>query len=91
MLGSSLCCYFEEKKVESVSIFNVFVFNSDIPNLSILWYLEALGISQSDDNGSELDREILNNFEKYEKIGNNRYETGLLWKNEKLRLLVIIK
>ncbi|GFQ94157.1 transposable element Tcb2 transposase [Trichonephila clavata] len=65
---------------------NLSTLNAVREDLTCLWDLESLGIRHVEDKISELDGEILNKFENNLKFVNKRYETGLLWKDDKKKL-----
>ncbi|XP_054709007.1 uncharacterized protein LOC129218706 [Uloborus diversus] len=60
--------------------------DNELESLRFLWELESLGIMQSRENVSEVEKEIIDKFESNLKFVYNRYETSLLWKEDKSKV-----
>ncbi|GFQ78053.1 uncharacterized protein TNCT_102501 [Trichonephila clavata] len=75
LFGYSLCGTFEEggNKMKNAAVLNLSALNAVREDLTCLGELESLGIRHVEDKISELDGEILNNFENSLKFVNKRY------------------
>lgn len=87
LFGYSLCGAINDDQNLSkrASVLSLSVSDMEQKGLKMLWDLECLGI-KSEENVSEIDKEIMSKFESNLKFVDNRYETGLLWKDEKIKV-----